>query len=454
LDWLRVAVATRPLAAGDPYRPAGHLHGLGVTMPGSRNLVDLDHRFFDASGLVAYADALLAQEGFARPGPAGAAWERYREHPDVRLKLAQVVAQRADRNFLVAGMASFQLAEDQAMLNPGLPAFDPSVVPSRVGEALAKYLDGLREDVRYRVRGLLTALSYGRGAGLDDRRWLAFAKALGWDEVTTADLAGLRDSPAADYLLESPTGSGVTRLYHQALADELTLARDRRKDEQELVKLLEQEAGATGWAGSASYVRQHAPNHAAAAGQLERLTGEAAFLVGVAPDAMRPVLRRLGIGRLDEPAAIYDLALPFLGDHPGDNAAVLEVISRVQGNRKLAERLGELTLDRPYRAIPRLRPLDRALARFDGHTRGVLGVAALAWPGIEHPVLATASEDGTARVWDPQDPEHELARFDGHTSAVLGWPRWPGPGSSTPSWRPPRRMGPRGCGTRRIPSTS
>ena len=67
------------------------------------------------------------------------------------------------------------------------------------------------------------------------------------------------------------------------------------------------------------------------------------------------------------------------------------------------------------------------MARFDGHTADVYGVAALEWPGLGHPVVVTASRDGTARVWDPRDPSRELARFDGHTGdvlgvAVLGWP--------------------------------
>ena len=66
------------------------------------------------------------------------------------------------------------------------------------------------------------------------------------------------------------------------------------------------------------------------------------------------------------------------------------------------------------------------LARFDGHTGAVWGVAALDWPGLDHPVIVTTSNDGTARVWDPARPRPELARFDGHTSACGGWRRWTG----------------------------
>jgi WD40 repeat protein len=68
------------------------------------------------------------------------------------------------------------------------------------------------------------------------------------------------------------------------------------------------------------------------------------------------------------------------------------------------------------------------LARFDGHTDQVRGIAALGWPGLDHPVVITASSDRTARVWDPREPGGELARFDGHTDEVRGIAAldWPG----------------------------
>jgi WD40 repeat protein len=70
------------------------------------------------------------------------------------------------------------------------------------------------------------------------------------------------------------------------------------------------------------------------------------------------------------------------------------------------------------------------LARFDGHTNWVFAVTSLDWPGLDHPVVVTASFDETARVWDPQDPATELARFDAHTNRVRGVISmdWPGVG--------------------------
>ena len=431
LDWLRVAVATRRLSAGDPYRPGTHLYGLGVTAgPTSRSLVDLDaDKFFAAEDLTAYASALLAQDGFTRPGPRGGAWERYRQDKELCTRLAQLVAARAGRNYLVVGIAAFHLAEDERVVDPASALFDPSVVPSGIGEALSRYLSSLPAEGGHQVVGLLTALAYARGPGLDDQRWLAFTWALGYEDVKAADLAGLRSSAAADYLLQtSPEpGESVSRLFHQALADELMTGRDQHSDEARLVQLLRNEGGDRGWLASSAYARKYAPSHAIDSGMLHRLVGEPDFLVAVDPAAMRSAVRSTPTSSLQDPVSIYDIALAFLGGEPDVNAVVLELISWAQGNRELSKALSKLHVQRPYKAVGSIRPFDRAMDCFDGHTRAVLAVATLDWPGLDHPAVVTGSSDRTARVWDPREPDRELARFDGHTREVLAvtvldWP--------------------------------
>ena len=72
LPGLRVAVATRSLAAGDPYARDGLLAALGVTARDDRSLVDLDSStYFDLDGLRQFAAALLARDGMDQPGPDG-----------------------------------------------------------------------------------------------------------------------------------------------------------------------------------------------------------------------------------------------------------------------------------------------------------------------------------------------------------------------------------------------
>src|SRR5262245_57491928 len=86
---------------------------------------------------------LMRTPCWLRPGPAGGAWERYRQDGQLRARLAQLVGDRASRNYLVAGMSAFQLAEDYQVVDPATALFDPSVVPSGIGEALSRYLGSL-----------------------------------------------------------------------------------------------------------------------------------------------------------------------------------------------------------------------------------------------------------------------------------------------------------------------
>ena len=93
LPRLRVAVATRPLTAEDPYTPGGLLAALGVTTGDDHNLVDLDSdTYFDVDGLRELAAVLLAQDGMDHPGPDSMAWTQYRTQPAVRDRLAAVIA--------------------------------------------------------------------------------------------------------------------------------------------------------------------------------------------------------------------------------------------------------------------------------------------------------------------------------------------------------------------------
>ena len=111
LPGLRVAVATRPLAVGNPFAPGGLLPALGVTARDDHNLIDLDSdTYFDLEGLRQFAAALLAQDGMDHPGPPGAAWTQYRARHEVCDRLAAVIAERAGRNFLVAAMAAVPLS--------------------------------------------------------------------------------------------------------------------------------------------------------------------------------------------------------------------------------------------------------------------------------------------------------------------------------------------------------
>jgi WD40 repeat protein/V8-like Glu-specific endopeptidase len=352
LPWLRVAVATRPLAAGNPYGPDGLLPALGVTASDDRNLIDLDtDTYFDLEGLRRFAAALLAQDGMDHPGPAESAWTKYRVNLAVRDRLAAVIAERAGRNFLVAAMAAVPLSTAHTIVDPAAPGFDPAGIPSGVGEALSKYLDRLPERRRARERGLLTALAYARGAGLEDQAWLAFAGALGYS-AAVADIDALRGSPAADYLLQTTTTAQrsarrVTRLFHQALADELLAARHQPSDEDVLLDLLLGQADRAGWQDR--YLREHVAEHAAAAGRLDEILEDPRYLITVDPARLIPHLDAVRSATGRATAAVYRQCAHHLAPlNRQARASQLELTAQQLGCHSLAANIASAAPERPW----------------------------------------------------------------------------------------------------------
>ena len=383
LPWLRVAVATRTMAAGNPFAPGGLLPALGVTARDDHNLIDLDSdTYFDLDGLRQFAAALLAQDGMDHPGPPGAAWTQYRARHGVCDRLAAVIAERAGRNFLVAAMAAVPLSTARTMTDPAAKGFDPAGIPSGVGEALSKYLDRLPDQRRERDRELLTALAYARGAGLDDPAWLAFAAALGYS-ASVADLDALRRSPAADYLLQTTTtergARPVTRLFHQALTDELLAPRHQPSDESALLDMLLGQAEHTGWQDR--YLREHAAEHAAAAGRLDQLLEDPLYLITVDPARLVPHLDAARSAPARAAAAVYRQSAHHLArlDRPA-RASQLELTAHHLGCRGLAARIASAAPDRPWQT--RWSHGRRATGHqvITGHDGAVTAVAAGALP--------------------------------------------------------------------------
>jgi WD40 repeat protein len=420
LPWLRVAVATRPLAAGNPFAPGGLLPVLGVTARDDHSLIDLDSdTYFDLEGLRQFAAALLAQDGMDHPGPPGAAWTQYRAQHGVCDRLAAVIAHRAGGNFLVAAMAAVPLSTARTMIDPAVKGFDPAGIPSGVGEALGKYLDRLPEPRRERDRELLTALAYARGAGLDDPGWLAFAAALGYS-ASVADLDALRSSPAADYLLQTTTtergARPVTRLFHQALTDELLAPRHQPSDESALLEMLLGQAEHTGWQDR--YLREHAAEHAAAAGRLDQLLEDPLYLITVDPARLVPHLDGARSVPARAAAAVYRQSAHHLArlDRP-TRASQLELTARRLGCHSVAACIASVAPDRPWQTRWSHGRGATGHQVIRGHTGRVTAVAAGALPDGT-PVIISGGLDGTVRVRRTADGTPVGEPLTGHTGGV------------------------------------
>ena len=397
---LRVAVATRPLATGNPYAWGGLLATLGVTTRDDDNLVDLDSDiYFDRKGLRQFAAALLARDGVDQPGP-DRAWTRYRSQPAVRDRLAAVIAERAGRNFLVTAMAADRLSAARTIVDPAASGFDRADIESGVGEALTKYLSGLPADRREWVRSLLTALAYARGSGLDDLTWLAFARALGYS-TTVLDLDILRHSRAADYLLQATTTENgsrpVTRLFHQALADELVAGRDQPSDENMLFDVLLGQAGLTGW--QSYYLREHAAAHAAAAGRLDQLLEDPHYLITVDPARLVPYLDSARSAPARAAATVYRQDANYLV--PLDRSARasrFELTAHRLGCYGLATRIASAAPDRPWQTLWSHGRQAAGYQILTGHTDFVNAVALGELPD-DTAVIISGGRDGMVRVW-------------------------------------------------------
>ena len=420
LPGLLVAVATRPLAAGNPFAPGGLLPSLGVTARDDHNLVDLDsNTHFDLDGLRQFTAALLAQDGMDHPSPPGAAWTQYRAQHAVRDRLAAVIAERAGRNFLVAAMASVPLSTARTMIDPAATGFDPAEIPSGVGEALSKYLDQLPGQRREHDRGLLTALAYARGSGLDDPTWLDFTAALGYS-AAVVDLDALRHSPAADYLLQTTTTEHgvrpVTRLFHQALTDQLLAARHQPSDESALLDMLLSRAARLGWQDR--YLHEHVAEHAAAADRLDQLLEDPHYLITVDPARLVPHLDVARSAPARATATVYRQSAHHLArlDRPA-RASELELTAHRFGCRRLATRIASAAPDRPWQTRWSHGRAASGHQVLTGHTRLVNAVALGTLPdGI--PVVVSGSWDGTVRVCRLADGTPVGEPLRGHDGAV------------------------------------
>jgi WD40 repeat protein len=399
---LRVVVATRPIAVEDRYAPGTLLRGLMITSSSSTNLVDLDSPdYFDRQSVVEFAAALLAQEGVSNPGPPGRAWQSFRADTRLAARLAGLIAERAGKSFLVAALAAYGLSTAKTVLDPAADGFVSTSIPASVSEAIVKYLDTLPSSQRVRDRGLLTALAYARGAGLEDAVWIRLAAALGYP-ATVATLDELRNSTAADYLLQTSSdgdGEPVTRLFHQALADDLLAARQARRavDERAVLAALTP-AEPAGWHSACRYALAHAAEHAEAADRLPDLLHDPYYLTATDLDRLLPALSARMPRDLRPTITVLHRAASRARSLPAFRCARLLALT--------AAHLGHHELFRTFSAIPGDQPIlcwahrhGSPHQQLTGHD-GVVYTVALGSLGGRDVVVSGGFEDGTLLVRD------------------------------------------------------
>jgi WD40 repeat protein len=371
--------------------------------------IDLDDpRYFAEEDLAAYALACLQLAGDERPG---------NPYSDDTLAgpVAGRIAAMAGRNFLIAGLiARSRGLHDEQAANPGQLGFSATV-----DSALASYLERLNPVAGLPADRALTVLAFAEAPGLPARLWQMAIEAIDGTRISAEDLTRFARSSAANFLVETggeaATGGQTYRLFHQALNDALLRRRSevmpRVDDERALTSAFIKHGRRSRWKDAPNYLLRSLPMHAAAAGLVDDLLCDDAYL-------LHADLRRL-IRVADEAdseqgrhrAQLLRLTPRAITAGAADRAAFFSVTEALDD---LGASYRDGGWQAPYRALwASVRPRNER-AVLEGHQGWVNSVCLVTVGGRE--LLASAGGDGTVRIWDPGTGQ-QRAVLEGHQ----GW---------------------------------
>lgn len=402
-------------------RPAGVLAELVSRV--HPEVIDLDNpAYFEPEDLSGYVLATLQSAEDTR------ADNPYRDLAAAR-PLTDRITEISAGNFLIAGLLAHQHSvTDRFAADPDELGFQQS---PELSDVFREYLDAVPTyDAGLSATDLLTALAFAESPGFTLAQWKCAIQALHPGCTMQTDLREFARSRAADYLLTDSTADSEHRtyqLFHQALVDVLLQRRARTEetprpeDEHALATALMEEGRKSGWAQASRYLLSSLPAHAERGGLIDELLIDEYYalyadLRRLIPAGQRSARTARGRDRARllrlAPTAILDTA------DPAERAAILDLI-RAQEQHQQTSHAGATDLPVPYRAKwARTRP-ERALAVLSGHSGGIRDVCTIpAADGTSQ--LATASQDGTVRIWSLETGEQlsTLARHSGPTSSL------------------------------------
>ena len=289
--------------------------------------------------------------------------------------------------------------------------------------ALAAYLERLSPVAGIPADRALTALAFTEAPGLPATLWQLAIEAIDGMHVSAEDLTRFARSSAANFLVETggetatgdhdPRGGTMYRLFHQGLNDALLRRRSevmpRADDERALTLAFTRHGRRSGWKDAPEYLLRSLPGHAAAAGLVNDLLCDDAYL-------LRADLRRL-IQAADGAGSALGRAGCSCGPRAiaaADRAALFSVTEALDD---LGASYRDGGWQSPYRALwASVKPRSER-ATLEGHQGWVIGVCPVTMAGKE--LLATAGTDGTVRIWDPQTGE-QRTMMEGDQGGVNG----------------------------------
>ena len=348
-------------------------------------------------------------------------------------------------SFLLARLLALSVRsrpEPADLTSPDWLAGLPASIAAVFDEELARL--GAKEPL---ARALLNALAWARGPGLPwETVWAPVARAIAAagksntaQEISDDDIRWLLGS-AGVYIVEDlgPGQRSVYRPFHELLAAYLrgeptTEQREadpaaaaawhehRTRTEAAITRalchtVLEAPEGGPDWLTAHPYLTTYLSQHGAAAGTqtLAGLTRDTGYLAVADPPILTPLLSPAD-PELRETARVYRRARPLLDINPSANAACLaEARLALTGTTTPAPNASVRPLYRTHMAAVKQ---GDSLLTLTGHTGRVSSVAFGTAPDGRL-LLATASADGTARVWDPLTGTPVGEPLSGHAGRV------------------------------------
>ncbi|MGW8450014.1 caspase family protein [Streptomyces niveus] len=330
----------RPLAAVPCVRLViGSRRELLLHIGDRAPVIDLDStEYADDTSIAEYAERVLTDAG-----------SPYEKAPEVARTVAVEVAARAGQCFLVARMTTTALLRDTP-IDITVPGWAERL-PSDVGGALDAYLERLPRGRKPTALALLTALAFGEGHGLPRAGvWAQVASRLSGEALTEADIDELLDEDGSYLTVVEQDGRKYFRLYHQELTAHLQTRTLRFRDLADiqrcfvdtLLDLVPIRADEPCWDRAHPYVRGHLATHAAAAGTIDDLIEDPAFVLAADVSGLLPAVRYARHGSV--PALVIERCSDLLRTGAElDRAAQLAFIAETYGAREFALRAAALS---------------------------------------------------------------------------------------------------------------